>query len=171
MDKRTFLLALGVGCAVLLVGTGYFFGRDVPFAQQAPLYEALRSTASIVFAVIGAWLAIVYPERLKGSLRGDGHAPAPLGHDNVALLLVPAVHSTFLLIVLLLVGIAVPLLRVQAWALAHVDEWRGISYALLVALTCWEVWIVFLTLFSTDLMRRQVQLERLHEVFKARFKR
>ena len=43
----------------------FICGNNVAFEKQWVLYEALRSTASIIFAVAGVWLASVYPYRLK----------------------------------------------------------------------------------------------------------
>lgn len=57
----------GIFLMVVLIFSAYF-GKNVPFSSQWPLYEALRTTASIIFAVVGAWFAIIYPERLKNHL-------------------------------------------------------------------------------------------------------
>lgn len=72
--RRKLIKSGGIATSLVAVGTGYYFGKNVPFHEQWPLYEALRTTASIIFAVVGAWLAIIYPERLKFSLRGNGTA-------------------------------------------------------------------------------------------------
>ncbi|WP_408913341.1 hypothetical protein ACJUA3_03255 [Citrobacter freundii] len=63
-------VVIGIACVVVVVLAG-ILGRNVAFALQWPLFEALRTTASIIFAVVGAWFAIIYPERLKKSFRGD----------------------------------------------------------------------------------------------------
>lgn len=66
-------------------------GENVSFAQQWPLFEALRNTASIIFAAVGAWLAIIYPERLKMSFgRGkvdptNGNGPSMVPVDSTPL--------------------------------------------------------------------------------------
>lgn len=52
---------IGWTLAVAAVLAGAWFGRKVPFAEQWPMYEGLRTTAAIIFGVIGAWLAIIYP--------------------------------------------------------------------------------------------------------------
>lgn len=48
-----------------MIGVAWYLGANIRFEEQWVLYEALRTTASIIFAVVGVWLAIVYPERLK----------------------------------------------------------------------------------------------------------
>lgn len=131
-----------------LVGIAGWRGADVPFHQQWPLYEALRNTAAIIFAVVGAWLAIVYPERLKVSLRKQA-ATTGRGNENgqrVVALMAPIVNSTFILAAVLLVGLAAPLLRGLPVVVENLALCRGLSYALLTSLTLWQLWTVVLTL-------------------------
>ena len=169
MDSRTVATA-GVFCiAATSVGAGYFFGQNVPMAVQADLFGLLNTTASIVFALIGAWLAIVYPERLRLGLRPGMAATQSHGGDNVALLLRPARHSTFLIAILLIIGVSVPLLKQLPWAIEHALMLRGVSYALLITLTWWEIGIIFSTLFSTDLMERSAKAEDLQRLLSKRF--
>ena len=143
-----------------MCAAGYFYGRSVLFSEQWPLYEALRNTASIIFAVVGAWLAIVYPERFKLSLgRVDGTSPAKSSR-SMGMLLLPAVHSTVLLVVLLLVGVLVPLVKQLPFVLAHVENFRGLSYAFVIGLTWWQIVIVVMTLFPAEALQTQAAKEQ-----------
>lgn len=147
MKKR---VALFTCLFVLILGTGYF-GRHIAFALQWPLFEALRTTASIIFAVVGAWFAIIYPERLKKSFRGGDSSGGGAGIHN---LFTPIVHSTAILAAVLLVGIGAPLLKQFDWILAHRTIFRGISYGLLVFLTLWQLLTVVLSLTGPDILKR-----------------
>lgn len=147
-------ILVGVGLCV----AGFHYGQSIPFANQWPLYEALRNTASIIFAVVGAWLAIVYPDRFRLSLGGgDGKSSAP--SKSMGLLLLPAVHSTILLVVLLLAGVAAPIIKQLPFALAHLELFRGASMAFVCALTCWQVVIVVMTLFPAEALQTQTARE------------
>jgi len=157
--RITFLVAALLASALCV--WGFFAGREVPFSQQWPLYEALRNTASIIFAVVGAWLAIIYPERLKLSF-GKASGSAEAGSANVGLLLLPAVHSTILLVVLLLIGVIAPLLKQVPTLLMHVSLFRGLSYSCLAALTCWQVVIVVMTLFPAETVQAALDRENAH---------
>jgi hypothetical protein len=149
--------------AILLVGTGTWFGQNVPVAEQWPMFEALRTTAAIIFAVIGAWMAIIYPEKLRLSFRPHQNASvietAP--QTGWGQLFTPVVHSTLILSVVLLLGIIVP-------ALKHVEldvpvrYWRGTSYGLLVALTLWQLWTVLLTLVPADKVKTSLDAADAH---------
>lgn len=143
------------------VAAGGWFGQKVPFAEQWPLFEALRTTAAIIFAVIGAWLAIIYPDRIKLSLRG-GTAPQESkdqGTDRgLSKLFTPVVNATTILSVILVVGICAPILKRVALPL-DVAILRGLSYALLVALTNWQLWTVILTLVPASEVKDHADAE------------
>lgn len=160
----TILLALFLLAAT---AAAFTYGRRVPFAEQWPLFEALRTTSAIIFAVVGAWLAIVYPERLRLSLSHSDGTPNDKNQNNIGVLLSPAVNSTCVLCVVLLVGVSAPLLKRADFVVQHLAEWRGGSYALLVALTLWQAWTVILTLVPADLiLSRSNQENKRNEILK-----
>lgn len=123
------------------------------------MFEALRTTAAIIFAVIGAWLAIIYPERLKLSFRSDtvARVPSP-GGTGWGQLFAPVVQSTGILAVILVLGVVVPLLRAHKPDLPA-EVLRGGAYGLLVALTIWQLWTVLLTLVPADRVKSYLDRE------------
>ena len=148
---------------VILVATafcisGFYLGRFIPFVQQWPLFEALRNTAAIIFAVVGAWLAIIYPERLKISFGKT--ADTNPSNGNVGLLLTPAVHSTIILVALLIIGITAPLLKQIPGILDYVVVLRGLSFLTLTVLTLWQVVIVVITIIPADLIKSNFDKEQ-----------
>jgi hypothetical protein len=149
--------------AILLIGTGAWFGQKVPVAEQWPMFEALRTTAAIIFAVIGAWMAIIYPERLKLSFRPHQTTAVVTAAQQTGWgqLFTPVVHSTLILSVVLLLGITVPALKHMELAVP-VKYWRGTSYGLLVALTLWQLWTVLLTLVPADKVKTSLDYSDAH---------
>ncbi|EAA5455488.1 hypothetical protein A7G53_00820 [Salmonella enterica] len=141
-----------------LIGVGFWYGRYVPFAQQSPLFEALRTTASIIFAVVGAWMAIIYPERLRFTFKPDSSKTTSMP-VNMGKLLHPAVNSTFILCIVLLVGVLAPLVKQIAFLLPYKEWLRGASFGLLMALTFWQIWTVILTLVPADMIKAKVDHE------------
>lgn len=159
---------LGLSAAiggVSLVAAGGWFGRNVPVAEQWPLFEALRTTAAIIFAVIGAWMAIIYPERLKLSFRpntteAQGADATPSGWGQ---LFSPVVHSTLILSVVLIIGVLIPILRHAHIPISiPVACYRGTLYAILVALTLWQLWTVLLTLVPADRVKASLDATDAH---------
>jgi len=159
MKKLTLWLLLALwGVATLF---SYYYGKEVRFSEQWPLFEALRTTSAIIFAVVGAWLAIVYPERLRLSIKSDGGASLHPKQNNIGILLSPVVNSTAVLCIVLLVGVVAPLMKRSEYVLLHIAEFRGGSYALLTALTLWQAWTVILTLIPADLILSNSNRENL----------
>lgn len=157
MKRGVLLGASALGGTALCVA-GFYYGQFIPFAQQWPLYEALRNTAAIIFAVVGAWLAIIYPERLKLSF---GQAASNVKtNGNIGLLLTPAVHSTIILVALLLIGVIAPILKQLPILFLHIDLCRGLSFLTLMALTLWQVVIVIMTIAPADMVKLMTDRER-----------
>lgn len=146
--RKPFLVVLSLS----LIGVGGWYGRVVPFSEQWPMYEALRTTASIIFAVIGAWLAIIYPERLKLTYRPPSTQASVPGGSAWTQLLTPVFNSTAILAVILLLGAFAPILKHHPLPV-DISVMRGLSYGLLVSLTIWQLWTVVLTLVPADILR------------------
>ena len=103
------LRVLGWIFALVAVLAGGWFGRNVPFSEQWPMFEALRTTAAIIFGVIGAWLAIIYPERLKLSFKQNKNGtPSETG---IGQLFSPVVNSTLILGAILVLGVIAPIAK------------------------------------------------------------
>lgn len=149
--KRT-LCAFVIISAVALLAAAVWFGARIPFAQQWPLFEALRTTAAIIFAVVGAWLAIVYPERLKISM-GRGSGGASEITESFSSLFTPVANSTVILGLVLLVGLVAPIARQIDFVTNNVEIFRTLSFTFLVLLTLWQVWTVVLTLVPADMIK------------------
>ncbi|MBT0723635.1 hypothetical protein HH682_04085 [Rosenbergiella sp. S61] len=143
---------IGSFCLAIILLSGYL-GRNIAFNSQWPLFEALRTTASIIFAVVGAWFAIIYPDRLKKSFRGGASDNSGPGIHR---LFTPIVHSTAILATVLVTGIVAPLLQQFDWILEHRNIFRGISYGLLVLLTLWQLLTVLFSLIGPDMIKRHI---------------
>lgn len=143
---------IGIIIALFLIFSAYF-GQNVPFASQWPLFEALRTTASIIFAVVGAWFAIIYPERLKKSFKGGGTDSDANGR-GITRLFTPIVHSTAILASVLIIGVAAPLLKQLTFVVEHKEFFRGVSYFVLVCLTLWQLLTVLYSLIGPDMVKR-----------------
>lgn len=148
------MLAVCVG----MCAAGFYFGQNIPFSQQWPLFEALRTTAAIVFAVVGAWLAIIYPERLKFSFgRNTGRSR---GNANAGVLLYPAVYSTVILVCILFIGILAPILKQIPFFIAEREFCRGLSFLALTMLTLWQIAVVIMTAIPADMIKSSVDREQ-----------
>jgi len=127
---------------------GYHFGANIALGDQWPYFEALRTTTSIVFGVMGALLAVVFPEVLKQGLRGTN---APSGESNLRRVLLPCANSAILLIVLIVLAPAF------AWIKAATPEkgagdTQQILFCLFCVLTYWQIIILQMVLLPMDIL-------------------
>jgi hypothetical protein len=125
---------------------GYHFGADITLADQWPYFEALRTTTSIVFGVMGALLAVIFPEVLKQGLRATG---ALSGETNLKRVLLPCANSAILLIAL------VALAPLFAWVKATTPESAAVPiqqlmFGLFCLLTYWQLAILQMVLLPMD---------------------
>ena len=135
---------------------GYVAGREVPLDAIWAYFEALRTTGSIVFGVMGALLAIVYPEVVKKGFR-SAEPGMPSDLANITYITNPLAQSAVLLVLLVILG------PIFAWSKAHFeDEFaiRGIAFGLLAMLSAWQVWILLLVLRPLDLLHSHSTLLR-----------
>jgi uncharacterized membrane protein len=147
----------------------FYFGKNVSFEKQWPLYDALRNTASIVFGVMGAWIALIYPDALSEILEKSHDSNDTEDESEikeVKKLLLPLIYSTFILMFVLLIGVFVPVLKQIPLLMNNRELMRGISYVLLGILTLCQLWAVFLTLIPADFVKQN--LDYLHERQKVR---
>lgn len=148
---RNILFVVLAVISIALCIASYHYGQRIEFSEQWPLYEALRNTAAIIFAVVGAWLAIIYPERLRLSLR-ERDVPEDADSPNMRLLLTPAVSSAVILIIVLAVGVAAALLKQVNVTRLYVPQLRGSAFSLLVFLTIWQIVIVVVSILPVDFL-------------------
>lgn len=156
-EKIVLLLSL-----TFSISAGYFVGNKITFSEQWVLYETLRTTASIIFAVVGAWFAIVYPEKLKAPFRerikNKGNTDTRFGS-----LFSPIVNSTAILCIILFLGILAPILKQVPFFIDHKEIVRALSFTLLCCLTFWQIWTVFITLIPADILKDQSDRETVHQ--------
>ena len=113
-------------CAISLICiivAGYF-GRKVPFAEQWPLYEALRTTAAIIFAVVGAWIAIKFPDRATLKINEEDGVAL---REGIGRYFSPVAYSTITLCIILIIGVFAPIIKRFDYVQLNVEIFRSAS--------------------------------------------
>ena len=130
------------------------YGSNVSFSQQWPLYEALRTTSAIVFGVMGAWLAIIYPGILSHVF--DKKTLPDTDQQNVNKLLSPMYYATMILIVVLFVGVFAPILKQFSSLMKYAIFLRGLSYSILAFFTVLQLWALLLIFIPQDIVGKKI---------------
>lgn len=139
---------------VIAVSLGAFYGSKIEFNKQWPMFEALRTTAGIIFGVLGAWLAIIYPRAFSHATDNEIEREVIKAEKVLAAkLLAPIRYSTAVLAVVLLIGVAVPILQQIQSLMNHPHVMRAVGFGLLAYLTMVQLWTLFLTLFPAEGVR------------------
>lgn len=135
--RASYFLVSALGVAV-----GIYFGQHIPFSEQWPLYEALRTTAAIIFAVVGAWIAIRFPDRKTVTVDENKIAT----REGIGRYFHPVAHSIVVLCSVLVIGLIAPIAKRFDYVQQHIEVFRGLSYGVLAALTLFQLWTVIISL-------------------------
>jgi hypothetical protein len=132
-----------------IAAVGYYYGNSISLGDSWTYFEALRTTGAIVFGVMGALLAIVYPEVIKQGFRTQERQDA-MSVENIHHIIDPLAQSAILLVLLVLLGPAFAWIKVN-----YADSFyaRSTAFGLLCMLSAWQVWILILVLRPLDLLR------------------
>lgn len=150
MKAVRLFIAFGILLAAIL------FGDAVPVSAQRDILETLRTIASIVFGVVGAWIALVYPKALEDLLKPDeGLVPRA---SDIERLLRPLLYSTCVLAFTLCFDFIYVVMISLAIDTMYVGTIRKISLFLVTGMTILEVWALALTLGPTDAIRQELRL-------------
>ena len=128
----------------------YRFGGNIEFRDQWVLYDALRNTSAIIFAVIGAWITIIYPEALRQIFNRNVQYSGD-GADSIRLLVSNIRYSTFILASILVIGIVAQIVRHLEFFYPYAIFLRAISFGGLGALTFLQVWTLLLTIAQAEI--------------------
>lgn len=131
------------------------FGGGIPFKDQWPLYEALRSTSSIIFAVIGAWLTILYPDAIKKVFSRNLLLDRDGGED-IELMVSNVRYSTVILGTIMVIGIVAQIAHQITWLLPFSAYLRAASFGLLGALTWLQFWSLLMTLAQAEMANEKL---------------
>jgi hypothetical protein len=144
------MVFLRFGVVIAIAWLGYHFGTPIALKDQWPLYDTLRNTTSIVFGIMGALIALVYPDAVKNALRGGSSATPTDG--GLRKLISPCGHSALLLVILVILAPAI------AWITtlnptdfaAEIATLQKVSFSLFCVLSYWQVVILLMVLIPFD---------------------
>jgi len=148
---------LTIPLALIVFVACLYFGRSISFKDQWPLYEALRSTSSIIFAVIGAWLTILYPEALK-KIFSKGLNLNESKMDSIDLLIANIRYSTLILACILLIGFVAQIAKQVPLIYQYYSDLRGLSFGILGVLTFLQIWTLLMALAQAEIAREDINV-------------
>ncbi|MCI5137183.1 MAG: hypothetical protein D3922_01925 [Candidatus Electrothrix sp. AR1] len=124
----------------------YSVGSDIKISEQLPLYESLRNTSAIIFGVMGAWIAILYPNSLLKIYGKLDAKNSEQEEKKFKQLISPMVFSTVIVSLVLVIGLCAPVLRKVSFLLEYKEVFRSLSFSFLGTLTFLQLWALFCAL-------------------------
>lgn len=124
-----------------MILSAFNFGGDISFSKQWPLYESLRTTAGIIFGVMGVWIALIYPDTLAKVLDKDQQNKED-EINKLRKVLEPLIMATIILLLVLLIGVFVPILKQFDILIEYVVFLRMASFFILLSSTFLMGWLL-----------------------------
>lgn len=130
---------------------GYYVGDLVPSKDQISLYGAFRNTSAILFAVLGAWIALLFPgSAAQLFLQKRSRASAAqinIEKDSVLSDMLDLMgYSTIILVATLVVTFSYPIIKNFAFILVHAKIIKMFSFGVLTGLFMLQLYVLYLTL-------------------------
>lgn len=144
---------LFIVAAVGIIVSSVVLGRNITFNEQMPIYDGLRNTSAIIFAVMGAWIALLYPGKLSQAFGQKPYTEKTNDIDQINRLFRPMIYSTVILMVVIGVSFAVPLAKQIAYLHPYKEVFRSVSFGAIAFLTILQFWSIMLTLVPGDTIK------------------
>ena len=130
-----------------LFAVSYYYGRHVNMSDQLSLYDKIRNTSAIVFGVMGAWIAVVYPESLQDILSIKTRYSSKY---TLSKILASMRISSIVLITIIVIDFLNPIIKQIIFLHKYKEVFRGLSYCLLCLLFLFQGWSIILTLLPAN---------------------
>lgn len=141
------LLLLGISLIAAIL-----IGPTINFGEQWKIFEALKGSGEVLFAIIGVWLSIVYPDVLK-----DLHATKSLSEiwtekNKFLKLIFPAMVSMISIVLVILLQWLAPIGKAFPFLIGYKSILRGGTFFLISLLTLEQITAFFVALIPLGKM-------------------
>jgi hypothetical protein len=145
-------------------------GSGISFKEQMPIYDGLRNTSAIIFAVMGAWIALLYPNKLSQAFGKKPYKEKAEDIEEINRLFRPMIYSTTILMVVIAMSFIVPLAKQISYLHQYKEVFRAISFGSIAFLTLLQFWSLILTLVPGDSIKDDLDEIRAREEMLERMK-
>jgi len=150
--KKVFKYIAIVAFFAIIAVCGWL-GRTIPYSDQYILLDGLRQTASIMFGIFGAWLALVYRRELSHLLVGKKESDVKNeiqevddSYDDFVHVYKGVTFSSLIVAIVLGIGYVAPIVRKMVCCPKIIPVIRGISFSVIGFLTVAQIFVIWLSL-------------------------
>jgi hypothetical protein len=172
MIKYSVIAMLSIIIAYLLKDSS----RSISYSSYEGVLSALMSVSSIVFAIIGAWIAIIYPRALGSFLKEDSEGTKSIEEDTNYLsdLVEIVLVSSFVLMTVLAILVAVPILR-EVVSENFIIILRQSGLGMIIFLALLQIFSIFRVVLTNyiflTVLRSNIRNNKFSQIFKRRNKK
>lgn len=158
------LCLISIGALFLL----FVAGKDITYEAQSKYFDNVRTIASIIFGVTGAWLAITYPKALSSAsaarqASADDRPKDLKKASEDSKILIGFVRTMIISIIIIAISLFIPfvkeVLSLNQWAIDLKEYCRGVLYSLLGIISVIQLGLLSLTLKNTYLALNELKKE------------
>lgn len=143
---------------------------NIGFESYKEILTALMTISSIVFAIIGAWVAIIYPKAIERNFDGSPNnslSDSETDTNNLNELIEISLVSATVLMSILVIFYIVPILH-HLLKPDQITYYKFVVFFVVTTLTLWEIIALFIVIISNyfflNNLRRKNAQESLREV-------
>ena len=146
-----------------LMYLSWVYGGNVPFARQKEIYSIMLTIASIVLAITGIWIAVVFPERLRGNI--DAYVShSTMAKHPIGIFFKPLVYATVVVIFAFLTLLVGNIASAIPFIVEYKEIGRSISLCILTTPGFASIWSLFLTIsLANDIKTTSDEAEALEK--------
>ncbi|TCB77398.1 hypothetical protein E0H89_09185 [Acinetobacter sp. ANC 3781] len=158
MNKRELILLI-----TLFTLIAFFVGKWIPFEDQKNIFENITSTTSIIFAILGIWLALFYPDTISKIFNQEEPSGLKKIYENdkneiFKRLSLSLVIITFILILCILTNFVIFIVK-NISIFEPIKYWlRSLFFAYLFLLSIFQIFALICTLLPNSFL--EITLKR-----------
>ncbi|GAW97954.1 MULTISPECIES: hypothetical protein [Colwellia] len=155
---------------LLVIIVSLLLGGKIAFKEQMVIYDGLRNTSAIIFAVMGAWIALLYPQKLSQAFGKKPYKEKSDDIDQINRLFRPMIYSTSILSIVIGMAFIVPLAKQVEYLIQFKEIFRALSFAVIAFLTMLQFWSLVLTLVPGDSIKDDLDEDKERQKMLARMR-
>lgn len=145
---KTWLKYISVCSYILVIVIAYLVGDRIKASDQSEIYKQLLSIASVIFAVMGAWLSLLKVELESGIDNSENDDEGNQFVDRAKKLVNPMTASAVIIFISIIYFLALYILKTLPDVMSYKNELRRLSFMLISSLCIWQLHSVASVLFS-----------------------
>ncbi|MCY1163614.1 hypothetical protein D9M71_23000 [compost metagenome] len=168
MNKRELILFI-----VLFTLVAFLFGKWIPFEDQKNIFENITSTTSIIFAILGIWLALFYPDTISKIFNEKETSGLKKIYEDdqneiFKRLSLSLVITTFILILCILTNFVIFTVK-NISIFVPIKYWlRSLFFAYLFLLSIFQIFALLCTLLPNSFLEISLKKNKENEDFAKR---